>query len=129
MCLRHKSRERQIRFRNSLVKIVGIGKTMEMILSGETIDSSEALDIGLANHVVSPDELEEKTMQIAQSIASKSLHTLTVAKRTIRAALENGITDGLQVELNEFVSLFDTEDKEIGVKAFMDRTAPEWKHR
>ena len=112
-----------------LVKIVGIGKTMEMILSGETIDSSEALDIGLANHVVSPDELEEKTMQIAQSIASKSLHTLTVAKRTIRAALDNGITDGLQVELNEFVSLFDTEDKEIGVKAFIDRTDPEWTHR
>ena len=112
-----------------LVKIVGIGKTMEMILSGDNVNAKEALEIGLANHVVTPEELEEKTMQIAQSIASKSLHTLTVAKRTIRSALDNGITDGLQIELNEFVSLFDTEDKEIGVQAFIDRTNPEWKHR
>ena len=112
-----------------LAAIVGVGKTMEMVMSGEMIDSQEALELGLANHVVSPDELEEKTFEIAQSIASKSSHTLKVAKRAIRAALDHGITKGVQIERDEFVMLFDTEDKEIGVQAFMARETPKWKHR
>jgi enoyl-CoA hydratase len=112
-----------------LVNIVGLGKTMEMVMSGETISADEALAIGLANHVVSPEELKSRTMGIAQSIASKSMSTLKVAKKTIRSALENGIADGVAIEAEAFASLFDTEDKEIGVQAFLARENPEWKHR
>ncbi|MDP6869984.1 MAG: enoyl-CoA hydratase/isomerase family protein [Candidatus Poseidoniaceae archaeon] len=112
-----------------LVKIVGLGKTMEMVMSGEPISADEALAIGLANHIVEHDKLEEKTMLIAQTIASKSMHTLNVAKKTIRAALDNGITEGVKIEANEFANLFDTEDKEIGVQAFLSRETPNWKHR
>jgi len=112
-----------------LVNIVGLGKTMEMVMSGETISADEALAIGLANHVVSPEELEKRTMGIAQSIASKSMSTLKVAKKTIRSALENGISEGVAIEAEAFANLFDTEDKEIGVQAFLSRENPEWKHR
>ncbi|MCS5525598.1 MAG: hypothetical protein NZ737_00790, partial [Candidatus Poseidoniaceae archaeon] len=63
------------------------------------------------------------------SIASKSMSTLKVAKKTIRSALENGIADGVALEAEAFASLFDTEDKEIGVQAFLARENPEWKHR
>ena len=56
--------------------------------------------------------LEIFTLNIAQSIASKSLHTLRIAKQTIRAALENGMTKGVAIEAEAFANLFDTEDKE-----------------
>jgi enoyl-CoA hydratase/carnithine racemase len=112
-----------------LVNLIGLGKTMEMVLSGENISAQEALEIGLVNHVVNPDLLEEKTMAIAQSIASKSMHALKVAKNTIRQSLENPLSVGVAFEAEEFASLFDSEDKEIGVQAFLNRSVPEWKHR
>ena len=68
-------------------------------------------------------------MEIAQTIAGKSMHTLRVAKRTIRASLDNGLTKGVEMEAVEFANLFDTEDQEIGVQAFLNRTNAEWKHR
>ncbi len=112
-----------------LVDLIGLGKTMEMVLSGENISAQEALDIGLVNHVVNPEDLEEKTMAIAQSIASKSTHTLKVAKQTIRQSLESSLSEGVAFEAEEFATLFDSEDKEIGVQAFLNRSTPEWKHR
>jgi enoyl-CoA hydratase/carnithine racemase len=52
-----------------------------------------------------------------------------VAKQVIRAALDNGISDGIAIEAEAFANLFDSEDKEIGVKAFLAREKPQWKHR
>jgi enoyl-CoA hydratase/carnithine racemase len=100
-----------------------------MMMTGNNVTADEAHRIGIANHVCSSDELEEKTMEIAQTIATKSMSTLKVAKKTIRAALDNGITDGVEIEAVAFANLFDTEDQEIGVQAFLTRTEPEWKHR
>ena len=111
-----------------LASLVGYGKTMELIMTGEMIDAHEALRIGMVNHVVEADELMEFTMNIAKNIASKSSHTLGVAKKTIRAALDEGLTDGVAIEADAFANLFDTEDKEIGVNAFLNREKAEWKH-
>lgn len=112
-----------------LASLVGYGKTMEMIMTGEMIDAQEAMRIGMVNHVVEADELREFTMNIASIIASKSSHTLGVAKKTIRSALDMGITAGIAIEADAFANLFDTEDKEIGVNAFLNREKAEWKHR
>ena len=112
-----------------LASLVGYGKTMEMIMTGEMIDAQEAMKIGMVNHVVEADELREFTMNIASIIASKSSHTLGVAKKTIRSALDMGITAGIAIEADAFANLFDTEDKEIGVNAFLNREKAEWKHR
>ena len=101
-----------------LASLVGYGKTMEMIMTGEMIDAHEAMKIGMVNHVVEADELREFTINIASIIASKSSHTLGVAKKTIRSALDMGITAGIAIEADAFANLFDTEDKEIGVNAF-----------
>ncbi len=98
-------------------------------MTGNNLSAEEAHRIGLANHVHSSDELEGKTMEIAQTIATKSMNTLRVAKKTIRAALDNGMTEGVKIEADAFASLFDTEDQEIGVQAFINREEPVWKHR
>ena len=65
-------------------------------------------------------------MEIANNLSSKSPLTIQVAKQAVRAALDNPITDGILLEHNMFVDLFDTTDKEIGVNAFMERGKPEW---
>ena len=112
-----------------LVHLVGYGRAMEMMMTGNNVSAEDAYRMGIVNHLCTPDDLESKTMDIAQTIASKSMHTLRVAKQTIRASLDNGITDGVEIEAIAFANLFDTEDKEIGVQAFLNRSEPEWKHR
>ena len=112
-----------------LVHLVGYGRAMEMMMTGNNVSAEDAYRMGIVNHLCAPDDLESKTMEIAQTIASKSMHTLRVAKQTIRASLDNGISDGVEIEAIAFANLFDTEDKEIGVQAFLNRSEPEWKHR
>ena len=90
------------------------------------INAEEAHAIGLVNHVHSSEKLEEATLLLARNIASKSPHTLKVAKATIRAALEQPLEKGISIEADAFAGLFDSEDKEIGVKAFLERQDPEW---
>lgn len=112
-----------------LARLIGHGRTMEMVYTGEMIDAHEAYRIGLVNHVTAPEALRDRTMELARSIGSKSSHTLRVAKATVRAALETSLSEGVRVEADAFANLFDTEDKEIGVNAFLSREPAVWKHR
>ena len=112
-----------------LVNLVGYGKTMEMVMTGEMINSADALKWGLVNHVVEPEQLHQFTMDIAKKIGSKSTHTLKVAKQTIRTALSTGLEEGVAIEAEAFASLFDSEDKEIGVSAFIGRHQAKWQHK
>jgi len=109
-----------------LTWLVGYGKAMEMVMGGEMVDSEEAYRIGLVNHIVEPENLMEKGMEIAKNLSSKSPLTVQIAKQAVRSALDNPISDGILLEHNMFVDLFDTKDKEIGVNAFMERGKPEW---
>jgi enoyl-CoA hydratase len=109
-----------------LCRLIGYGKAMEMVLTGEMVNASEAMEIGLVNKVVSADELEDSAMSIARSISLKSPYTVKVAKRAVRSSLELPFSEGVLTERSEFVALFDTEDKEIGVQAFLERKEAEW---
>lgn len=111
-----------------LANLVGYGKTMEMIFTGEMVGAEEAHRIGLANKVCEPEELMDTTMAMARLIGSKSSNTLRVGKATVRAALDVGLTEGVAIEAEAFASLFDSKDKEIGVHAFLNRESPEWQH-
>jgi enoyl-CoA hydratase len=109
-----------------LTWLVGYGRAMEMVMGGGMIDGEEAHRIGLVNHLIEPDSLTEKGLEIAGNLASKSPLTIQVAKRAVRAALDHPISDGVLLEHNMFVDLFDTKDKDIGVNAFLERSTPEW---
>ena len=112
-----------------LVSLLGYGKALELIMTGEMINAEEAMRIGLVNHVTEPEGLNQRVMAMASLIATKSSNTLRVAKETLRSALDEGLTQGVATEAKAFANLFDTEDKEIGVKAFLNREKAEWKHR
>jgi enoyl-CoA hydratase len=102
---------------------------MEMVMTGEMIDANEAYRVGLVNHVCSPEDLREYTLDMARLIGSKSSNTLRVGKQTIRSALDVGLSEGVAIEAEAFASLFDSKDKEIGVSAFLNRETPQWEHK
>jgi enoyl-CoA hydratase len=104
-----------------LTRLVGEGKAMEMILTGAFIDAQTALSIGLVNHVVPADQLEAKTMEIANRIAEKSPIALQLAKEAVKLASRSNLDEGLRREVDLFALCFSTEDKDEGVNAFLEK--------
>ena len=112
-----------------LTKLVGEGKAMEMILSGAIVDAQSALSMGLVNHVVAADQLETRTMEIANRIAEKSPIALRLAKEAVKLASRSNLDEGLRREIDLFALCFSSEDKDEGVKAFLEKRQPEFKGR
>jgi enoyl-CoA hydratase len=112
-----------------LTRLVGEGKAMEMILSGEIIDARTAFQIGLVNHVVPPDQLDAKTMEIANRIADKGPIALRLAKEAVKLASRSNLDEGLRREVDLFALCFSTEDKDEGVKAFLEKRKPDFRGR
>jgi enoyl-CoA hydratase len=112
-----------------LTRLVGEGKAMEMILTGEIIDAKTAFSIGLVNHVVPAAELEAKTIEIANRIAEKSPIALSLAKESVKLASRSNLDEGLRREVDLFALCFSTEDKNEGVSAFLEKRKPVFKGR
>lgn len=110
-----------------LSRLVGEGKAMEMVLTGEIIDAQTAFGIGLVNHVVPADQLETKTMEIANRIADKSPIALRLAKEAVKLASRSNLDEGLRREVDLFALCFSSEDKDEGVKAFLEKRKAEFK--
>lgn len=112
-----------------LTRLVGEGKAMELILTGEIIDARTAFSIGLVNHVVPSDQLEAKTLEIASRIAEKGPIALRMAKEAVKLASRSNLDEGLRREVDLFALCFATEDKDEGVQAFLEKRKPEFKGR
>jgi enoyl-CoA hydratase len=110
-----------------LTRLVGEGKAMQLILTGEMIDAQEAHRIGLVNEVVPLAELEARVMAIANSIAEKSPIALRMAKEAVKGAARMNLREGLDHEIDLFALCFSSEDKEEGVKAFLEKRKPDFK--
>jgi enoyl-CoA hydratase len=110
-----------------LPRLVGEGQAMSLIMSGAMIGADEALRIGLVEAVHPADELREKTLELARSIASKSPIALQAAKESILAARRMPLDEGLKFERAWFGLLFSTRDKDEGVSAFLEKRQPEFR--
>jgi enoyl-CoA hydratase len=110
-----------------LTRLVGEGKAMEMILTGEIIDAGTAFAIGLVNHVVPLDQLEAKTLEIASRIAEKSPIAVSLAKEAVKIASRSNLDEGLRREVDLFALCFSSEDKDEGVSAFLEKRKPVFK--
>jgi enoyl-CoA hydratase len=112
-----------------MTRLIGEGKTMQMILTGEMIDAQEAYRLGLVNEVYPAAELETKTMEMANRIAEKSPVALAMAKTAVKNAARMNLREGLDQEVDLFALCFSSEDKEEGVRAFLEKRKPEFKGR
>jgi enoyl-CoA hydratase len=102
---------------------------MELILTGEIIDAKTAFDIGLVNHAFPADQLEAKTMELANRIADKGPVALSLAKEAVKLASRSNLDEGLRREVDLFALCFSTEDKDEGVNAFLEKRKPIFKGR
>jgi len=112
-----------------LTRLVGEGKAMELILTGDMISADEAKQLGLVNHVFAPEELEAKTLELANKIAELSPIALAMAKASVKNAARMNLREGLDSEIDLFALCFSSEDKEEGVRAFIEKRKAEFKGR
>ena len=104
-----------------LTHLIGEGKAMELILTGDIIDARTAFTLGLVNTVVPAEELEAKTMEIANRIAEKSPVALRMAKEAVKTAARANLDEGLRREIDLFALCFSSQDKDEGVRAFLEK--------
>ena len=112
-----------------LAKFIGQGYAKEMIYSGRIIDAAEALRVGLVNHVVEPEELMGYTMALAEDIVANAPIAVGYAKECINRNYDLSAADSIELESQMFAKCFDTEDQKNGMKAFMEKSKPEFKNR
>jgi enoyl-CoA hydratase len=110
-----------------LTKLVGEGKAMELILTGDIINAQTAYNLGLVNMVVPAADLEAKTMEMANRIAEKSPVALRMAKEAVKLAARSNLDEGLRREVDLFALCFSSEDKDEGVSAFLEKRKPVFK--
>ena len=110
-----------------LTHLVGESKAMEMILTGEMIDAQTAQQIGLVNRVVAHDQLEAETMKVAEKMAEKSPIALRMAKEAVKTAARSTLDEGLRREIDLFALCFSSEDKDEGVRAFLEKRKADFK--
>lgn len=110
--------------------LIGGRKAAELILTGEAIAAEEAHRIGLINAVVPTDQLAAEAERMISRLTDKSAAVLRIAKRALRAGMAAGFDEALPtIEAIYTKSLMSLEDPEEGLKAFMEKRKPVWKHR
>jgi enoyl-CoA hydratase len=110
-----------------LTRLIGEGRAMEMMLTGDMIGAEKALSYGLVNYVFSQEELGSKTFELADKIAEKAPIALQLAKEAVKFAAKSNLDEGLRREIDLFALCFSTEDKAEGVSAFLNKRKPEFK--
>jgi len=113
-----------------LPRIIGEKRARELILTGDMIDAEEALQLGLVSHVAPSAELEQKTQSVLGKLRELSASSLGLA----RAALDLGQRQSFESALVEVEDLYlhelmKTEDANEGVRAFIEKRKPEWRHK
>jgi len=109
-----------------LPRLVGVSKAKQLVFTGELIDAKTALEIGLVDKVVPPDQLMEETKKIAGTIASKPRIALALAKSAINRGLDMVLQDGLSYEIECFAECFATKDQKEGMRAFLEKRKPNY---
>ena len=99
------------------------------MLTGRTMDATEAERAGLVSRVVPAGDLLAEAERVAEAIASKSLPVAYAAKEALRASQETTAAEGLRFERALFTSLFALDDQKEGMAAFREKRAANFTHR
>lgn len=110
-----------------LPRIVGKGKALEMVLTGEIMDSREAYDSGLVNRVVGHDELVTEVEALVKTLASKAPIAMRYAKEAVHKGLDLTLEQGLRLEADLYFLLHTTSDRTEGITSFLQKRTPEYK--
>jgi enoyl-CoA hydratase/carnithine racemase len=107
-----------------LPRLIGKGKALEMILTGEAIDSVEAHRVGLVSKVVPLDQLMVVSTSVAEEMASKAPVALQYIKEAVYGGMDVTLEQGLRMEADLYLLLHTTTDREKGIRAFREKKVP-----
>ncbi|MGV9850872.1 enoyl-CoA hydratase/isomerase family protein [Streptomyces sp. NPDC003442] len=103
-----------------LARLVGPAKAKDLIFTGRQVKADEALAIGLVDRVVPAEEVYEQAHAWAARLAKGPAIALRAAKESVDRGLETDLDSGLAIERNWFAGLFATEDRETGMRSFVE---------
>ncbi len=112
-----------------LVHFVGLGKAVELILTGDRIPAREALRLGLVNRVVGEGKALEEAMCLAAQLAALSSEGLRLALDCIYSELDMGTREAMACEAQHFAEMACTYDKCEGLSAFLQKRSPQFEDR
>jgi len=110
-------------------RLVGKGRALQLILSGETISAGEAYRIGLVNEVVPAGELIARAEAILNRIFSNAPIAIRYALEAVNRGLETSQSEGVALEASFFGLCAATEDKQEGTAAFLEKRKPQFRAR
>jgi enoyl-CoA hydratase len=110
-----------------LPRIVGKGKALEMVLTGEIIDARSAFEIGLINKIVDHSTLTSEVEEFAKTIAAKAPFALQYAKEAVNKGLDLSLEQGLRLEADLYFLLHTTSDRKEGITSFLQKRQPQYK--
>ena len=104
-----------------LPRLVGRGRALELLLSGEPVDAAEALRIGLVNFTAPQDELIERCKQWLRKALANAPLALALTLEAVDTGLNTGLEEGLRFEAVAFGLAAATEDRSEGMRAFLEK--------
>jgi enoyl-CoA hydratase/carnithine racemase len=104
-----------------LTRLVGPAKAKDLIFSGRHVRAPEALEIGLVDKVVPPDDVYREAVALARRFVDGPAVALRAAKQAVDDGLNMSLADGLRLESVLFAGLFGTEDQKIGMTSFLEQ--------
>jgi enoyl-CoA hydratase/carnithine racemase len=112
-----------------LVRAIGRAAASLLLMTGETLTAERAAALGLISELVVERAVLERARELAQAAAGLAPLALAAIKRTLAVGPDLPLDDALALEHREFLSLFDTEDKTEGMRAFLAKRQPEFTGR
>ncbi|OOG57657.1 enoyl-CoA hydratase [Polaromonas sp. C04] len=112
-----------------LPRAIGKAKAMDMCLSARMLDAAEADRYGLVSRVVPDERLQAESLTLASTIAGYSLPALMAIKESVNRTWEASLSEGIWFERRQLHARFASDDAHEGMKAFLDKRQPEFKHR
>jgi enoyl-CoA hydratase len=110
-----------------LMQRCGMAIARRLVFGGEILSAQEAFRLHLVDFVVEPAELEKETQRVASTIAEKAPLAVREAKRVLRQSAEPQLLSGLRLEVEAFLKLFGTLDREQAMQAFLEKKKFEFK--
>jgi enoyl-CoA hydratase len=111
-----------------LVRIIGIGRAKELILTGRIIDAEEAERIGLVSNVVPKDQMDAHMEKVARQISSLGPIAVRMAKAVLNDSMQASLDMGMRIEALAEAVCYSTEDKKEGFYAFLEKRKPHFKN-